>query len=71
MGIFGSYYPPGCSGRPSAPYTVTLQCQNGSCRNYNCKWTATMFDELGGAFFQDDNEAVCKFCGKEGEIVDH
>ncbi len=39
-----------------------LECENRH------KWDAGGFFEYGGWFFDDDDEAMCTECGKEGEI---
>jgi hypothetical protein len=54
-----SNYPPGFSGRPSTPELRTQACINGH------RWNAQMYDELGGGFYLDEDDADCPTCGQE------
>ena len=33
-------------------------------------WTVTMTHELGGAFYDNDDDAFCPDCGTEGEYLE-
>jgi len=52
-----SNYPPGFSGRTTDLGQVEQECENGH------EWMAAMFEELGGAFYYDEEQADCPECG--------
>lgn len=55
------YYPPGCNPGPSQSETVRHKCPK--C---GLVWVATMFWELGGWFYDCDDNSRCPNCGEEG-----
>ncbi len=50
--VTGSHY--------SSLGNVPHVCVNGHL------WTATLFSEYGGSFYEDDNDAICPICKEEG-----
>ncbi len=56
-----SNYPPGMNAAPDDAGEQPHKCSNGH------RWVAHMYNELGGGFYHDDNEAYCPVCGEEGE----
>lgn len=58
-----NFYPPGESGRPSSEYISSQRCKNGH------RWEARMFDELGGSFYVNEDEAYCPKCHQEDELL--
>lgn len=54
-----SNLPPGCPDGPHNHQLVKLHCKNKH------EWFARMYKELGGCFFEDDDEAFCPFCEEE------
>lgn len=65
----GHNLPPGCTGFPEHANLLTFVCLHESCTNFEERWEARAFTELGGTFLYDDEKAFCHACGHEGEQV--
>ena len=57
-----SNYPPGESGAPQDAGE-----QEHFCPNCGHEWKARMYNELGGGFYYNDDDAFCEKCQTEGE----
>ena len=65
--LFGDYYPPGCSGA-AVDGEWTYRCPNEECDGGT--WQVPGYEELGGAFLNDEADAFCPECGTEGVECD-
>lgn len=66
-GAFLSNYPPGETGQPRS-YVTEARCPNEECERHGDRVEVGMYEELGGHFFDHEEQACCPACGAEMEF---